>query len=408
MTARRILPSACLAAVLLLPACSAAVTGTASPAVPPPAEAPGPPAHLTEVLGFADLGTDAGAGGAAVGLTADGGNGVLVWLERDPSDAAAGSVLVDVGPVTAEGGGEGPPVSPEPVWSVDVPAVSGLVDVQTTGDAVLAVGQVALPDGGTGWGLVRVDASGAAATVAVDSPELADSRTRAAVVTEGGDTLVLALGAAAEGPHLVAVDAGDGAVLLTTAVAVPGATTALAADVAVAPDGDLVVALDADVDVRGAQPRAMLTTVDAGSAEAPGEASDLGSGAEASRVGEVAVGGDGTAWVTVAGWDAVDPVDATWRLVGVSGDVLQEIDLPVGAVPNGDLAVDPAGATAYLPGYVTGAPHLFVVDLATGRTTPVRLAADGHVADVAMASDGATVWVSGSAADGRPGVWLVG
>ncbi|MGY1669376.1 hypothetical protein [Geodermatophilus sp. SYSU D00710] len=216
MTARRLLPCACLVAVLLLPAYSAAVTGTASPAVPRcrPRGRSGGAAGRRHRLG-------AGAGG------------------RERSGGHRRRRL----------------------------------------------------------------------------PELADSRSRAAVVTEGGDTLVLALGAAAEGPHLVAVDA--------------------------------------DVDVRGAQPRAMFTTVDAGSAEAPGEAFDLGSGAEASRVGEVAVGGDGTAWVTVAGWDAVDPVDATWHLVGVSGDVLQEIDLPGGAVPNGDLAVDPA----------------------TGRTTPVQLAA---------------------------------
>ncbi|SNS44466.1 hypothetical protein SAMN04488107_2586 [Geodermatophilus saharensis] len=420
MIPRRLVLPGSLAAALLLPACATAGTGagtgTATPAGPVTVAAAGVPdrpagalpAPLTEVLGFADLGPDAGPAGAAVALAADGGNGVLVWLDRDPSDAAAGSVLVDVGPVTADGGGEGSPVTPEPVSSVAVPAVSELVDLQATADGVLVVGELTWPDGTAGWGLLRVDGSGRADTVAVDSPELVGSRTRATVLTEGGDTLVLALGAAAPAPHLVAVDAADGGVRATTGLAVPGATTALPQDVAVAPDGDLVVALDADVDVRGARPRAVLTTVDAASAEAPGEPFDLGSGEGASGVGEVAVGGDGTAWVTVAGWDPADPADVTWRLVGVAGDVLQEIDLPADAVPGGDLAVDPAGATAYLPGSVAGVPHLFVVDLAAGTTEPVRLAAAGHTADVAVASDGATVWVSGTDGAGRPGVWLVG
>ncbi|MGY1694771.1 hypothetical protein ACI780_07620 [Geodermatophilus sp. SYSU D00814] len=416
MIPRRLVLPGCLAAALLLPACAAAGTGTttlAGPGTLAVSDVPGrpgdrPTARLTEVLGFADLGTDAGPRGAAVALAADGGNGVLVWLDRDPSDPAAGAVLVDVGPVTADGGGEGSPVTPEPVSSVAVPAASELVDLQATADGVLVVGELTRPDGTAGWGLLRVDPSGRTDTVAVDSPELAGSRTRATVLTEGGDTLVLALGAGAQAPNLVAVDAADGGVLATTGLAVPGATTALPQDVAVAPDGDLVVALDADVDVEGVQPRAVLTTVDAASAEAPGGPVDLGSGEGASGVGEVAVGGDGTAWVTVAGWDPADPADVTWRLVGVSGDVLQEIDLPAGAVPGGDLAVDPAGATAYLPGSVAGVPHLFVVDLATGTTEALRLAAAGQAADVATASDGATVWVSGADGAGRPGVWLVG
>lgn len=407
MSRSRLVPG-CLAAALLTAACATPVTGTAAPAGPPPSDPPAAgAAPLTAVHGFADLGATAGAGAVAVAIAPDGGNGLLVWLDRDPSDDAAGSVLVDVGPVTAEGGGDGPPVTPEPVSSVALPEVSSVVDVQAAGEEVLVVGEVALPGGGTGWGFLRVDAAGQVHTVPVGSAALEASQTRATVLTEGGETLVLALGAAAAGPSLVAVDAADGGVLTTADLPVPGAATARATDVAVTPAGDLVVALDVDVDVRGEQPRAVLVTVAAGTAEAAGEPLDVGSGAEGSRVAEVAVAADGTAWATVAGWDADDPQEVTWRLVGAAGDVLRDVALPGGAVLTGHLALDPAGVTAYLTGFLRGEPHLFAVDLVSGTTEAVRLTTDGGAGDVAVASDGGSVWVAGSLGD-APGVWLVG
>ncbi len=405
---RRTVPG-CLAAALLATACATPVTGTAVPAGAPAPDRPaaGAPTSLTTVQGFADLTATAGPEAVAVAIAPDGGNGLLVWLDRDPADDATGSVLVDVGPVTAEGGGDGPPLTPEPVSSVELPEVGSVVDVQAAGEEVLVVGEVGLPGGGAGWGFLRVGAAGQVHTVPVGSAALEGSQTRSTVLTEGGDTLVLALGAAAEGPSLVAVDAADGGVLTTADLAVPGATTARATDVAVEPDGDLVVALDVDVDVRGEQPRAVLVTVGAGSAEAAGEPLDVGSWAEAASVAEVAVAADGTAWATVAGWDAADPREVTWRLVGAAGDVLHDVVLPEGAALTGSLAVDPAGATAYLTGSVQGAPALFVVDLATGTTEPVPLTTDGSAGDVAVASDGRSVWVAGSLG-GAPGVWLVG
>ncbi len=408
MSRSRLLPG-CLAAALLSAACATPVAGTAVPAGPPAADRPaaGAPAPLTAVHGFADLTATAGPEAAAVAIAPDGGNGLLVWLDRDPTDDATGSVLVDVGPVTAEGGGDGPPLTPEPVSSVALPEVASVVDVQAAGGEVLVVGEVGLPGGGTGWGFLRVDAAGQVHTVPVGSAALDASQTRSTVLTEGGDTLVLALGAVAAGPSLVAVDAADGGVLTTADLPVPGATTARATDVALEPDGDLVVALDVDVDVRGEQPRAVLVTVAAGSAEAAGEPLDVGSEAEASRIAEVAVAADGTAWATVAGWDAADPQEVTWRLVGAAGDVLQDVGLPAGAALTGHLALDPAGLTAYLTGSLQAEPHLFAVDLATGATEAVRLTADGGAGDVAVAADGRSVWVAGSLGD-APGVWLVG
>jgi hypothetical protein len=171
------------------------------------------------------------------------------------------------------------------------------------------------------------------------------------------------------------------------------------------PGGGVVAVFDVGLDA-GRSTRALLARFDASLAPV-GPPLELAPDADTSAGGDVAVLADGSAVAVVA----AGPASARdYLLVRVTGDELETVDLPddgfffTGAFVRG-LAVDPAGAVAYVPATdrASSAAALVAVDLATGSTTRVAVCEDGAATGVVLDAQGTAAFVSGDCDPGGPG-----